>query len=226
MMDSKVSKQAIDLNPLTIHRLLAAATVTWYLIFFGCCQFLVIFCLYGFLLKVLKKKSGTPWAWGRKLKGVSFALQATSARLFSWLSAKPQNSTELRLLPQSFLMIFTTKMPGLLRAARTVVWCEMLDTSKVPDFSWVLILWVSKACLKWLLLKLCPDLQVSRWERGKNTNGVSRVAHVSFVSIFLIWSRFFLMLRLIMPQCVAYHWRKWTSWRWRNRNGYRMSRCI
>lgn len=28
-MMAEVSKQAIDLNPLTIHRLLAAATVTW-----------------------------------------------------------------------------------------------------------------------------------------------------------------------------------------------------
>ena len=47
------------------------------------------------------------------------------------------------------------------------------------------------------------DVFTERRECGKNTN--SRVAHVSFVSIFLIWSRFFLMLRLITPQCVAYH---------------------
>lgn len=53
-MMAEVSKQAIDLNPLTIHRLLAAATVTWYSHFFLWLSFLVIFCLYG--SKSLEKK--------------------------------------------------------------------------------------------------------------------------------------------------------------------------
>ena len=86
-------------------------------------------------LKVLKKRVELHGLGVGNWRGFFCILRL--ARLL-WAFRKATELSDLRLLQQSFLMIFTTKMPGPLRncanflaqSSSTVVWFEMLDTQR------------------------------------------------------------------------------------------------